>query len=278
MREVLEGLLVPINWGKLAARHLLAHTYRQLAAPAVMVMEPVATVVPEAVAAAPIGTVEKAEMAATVEAAADALAATAEMEVMAATEELTVAEAEVLTAIMRLQGPEVPAELMEVMVVMPPQVIPLRVAPVAQVQIHPQWISILPVKALVGPEALHLRQAVAVQVITAVEAAATVVMVAMLMATVEQAAAATVATVVTAMEAVAATVATAAQATAAVAVAAAMALEVMEVTAPKVGHRLPLGDLPLVAVVVSLFLEVLPEIARRLVVLAFALSNTTFTR
>ena len=99
-------------------------------------------------------------------------------------------------------------------------------------------------------EVLHLRLAVAVQVITAVVAVATVAMAAMLMTTVEQVAVATVA----------------------------MALEVMEVTAPKVGYRLPLEDLPLVAVAVSLFLEVLPEIARRLVVLASASLKITYTR
>ena len=91
--------------------------------------------------------------------------------------------------------------------------------------------------------------------------------------------AATAATAATTAAVEAATAATAVQAiTAAEAEAAAMALEVMEVTAPKVGHRLPLEDLPLVAVVVPLFLEVLPETARRLVGLAFALSNTTFMR
>ena len=113
-------------------------------------------------------------------------------------------------------------------------------------------------------EKLHLRLAVAVQVITAVEAAATVVMVAMLTTMEVQEAAATVATVVTAMEEAA--------------VEAAMALEVMEVTAPKVGHWLPLEDLPLVAVVVPLFLEVLPEIFRRQAAPAYASLNITSTR
>lgn len=127
-------------------------------------------------------------------------------------------------------------------------------------------------------EALHLRLAVAVQVITAVEAAATVVMVAMLMATVEQAAAATVATVVTAMEAAAATVATAATEQAVEAVEAATAPEVMEAMVRDLASRLPLEDLPLVAVVVPLFLEVLPEIFRRQAAPAYALLNITYTR
>lgn len=127
-------------------------------------------------------------------------------------------------------------------------------------------------------EALHLRLAVAVQVITAVEAAATVVMVAMLMATVEQAAAATVATVVTAMEAAAATVATAATEQAVEAVEAATAPEVMEAMVRDLASRLPLAGLPLGAEAVSLFLVVLPEIARHLVDLASASSNTTFMR
>lgn len=135
---MLEGLLVPINWGKLAARHLLAHTYRQLAAPAVMVMEPVATVVPEAVAAAPIGTVEKAEMAATVVAEEDAAAAIAEMVVMVATGELMEVEAEVLTAIMQPRELEVPEELTVAMAVMPLQITASLVTLAARVQTHPQ--------------------------------------------------------------------------------------------------------------------------------------------
>ena len=77
-------------------------------------------------------------------------------------------------------------------------------------------------------EALHLRLAVAVQVITAVEAAT--------------------------------------------------APEVMEAMVRDLASRLPLAGLPLGAEAVPLFLVVLPEIARHLVDLASASSNTTFMR
>lgn len=137
---------------------------------------------------------------------------------------------------------------------------------------------ILPAKASAAPEALRRRRAVAVQAKTAVAVVATVAMAAMQALAAAAVAAATAATAATTAAAVVATVATAVQARTAEAAVAAMALEVMEVTAPKVGHLLPPEDLPLVAVVVPLFLEILPEIARRLVGLAFALSNTTFMR
>lgn len=128
-------------------------------------------------------------------------------------------------------------------------------------------------------EKLHLRLAVAVQVITAAGAAAMEATAATQAPPEAVAEAAMAVTAVTAPEAAAVTAAMAAAVPAAEAVVeAAMALEVMEVTAPKVGHRLPLEDLPLVAVVVPLFLEVLPEIFRRQAAPAFALSNTTFMR
>lgn len=101
-------------------------------------MQPVATVVPEAVAAAPIGTVEKAEMAATVVAEEDAPAAIAEMVAMVATGELMEVEAEVLTAIMQPRELEVPEELTVAMAVMPLQITASLVTLAARVQTHPQ--------------------------------------------------------------------------------------------------------------------------------------------
>lgn len=135
---MLEALLIPTKREKLAARHLSEHTYRRQAAPAVMVMQPVATVVPEAVAAAPIGTVEKAEMAATVVAEEDATAAIAEMVAMVATGELMGVEAAELTALMQLLEPEVPEELTVAMAVMPLQITASLVTLAARVQTHPQ--------------------------------------------------------------------------------------------------------------------------------------------
>lgn len=135
---MLEALLIPTKREKLAARHLSEHTYRRQAAPAVMVMQPVATVVPEAVVAAPIGTVEKAEMAATVAAEEDATAAIAEMVAMVATGELMEVEAEVLTAIMQPRELEVPEELTVAMAVMPLQITASLVTLAARVQTHPQ--------------------------------------------------------------------------------------------------------------------------------------------
>ena len=130
---MLEGLLVPINWGKLAARHLSGHTYRRLAAPAGKAMQPEAMGAPVAAEAALTGMAGRVEMAATAAEAAEALAAIAAMVVRAVMAATTAAEAAELTAIMQPRELEVPEELMAAMGVMPLRAIPSLVAPVTQV-------------------------------------------------------------------------------------------------------------------------------------------------
>ena len=135
---MLEALLIPTKWEKLAARHLSEHTYRRLAAPAGTAMQPEAMGAPAVAEAALTGMAGKVEMAATEAAAADALAAIAAMVVMAVMAAITAAVAAELTALMQLLEPEVPEELTVAMAVMPLQITASLVTLAARVQTHPQ--------------------------------------------------------------------------------------------------------------------------------------------